>query len=139
MANFENLLVVLNLIIGLLIVLSGIMSMFVLLNLANMYLLSKHTELTIMRINGFTIKETIGYAIREVLFTTSLGIILGVILGAIIVAGILRNMEQVHLMFIRTPNIPSCVLGALITSIFTFCIYAKAMKNVSRLNLKDIK
>ena len=139
MSNFENLLVVLNLVIGLLIVLSGVMSMFVLLNLANMYLISKHTELTIMRINGFTIKETINYAIREVLFTTSLGIILGVILGAIIVAGILRNMEQVHLMFIRTPNIPSCVFGALITSIFTFCIYAKAMKNVSRLNLKDIK
>ncbi|WP_170832743.1 ABC transporter permease [Butyrivibrio sp. INlla16] len=135
---FNNLLIVLNLVIGLLIILSGVMALFVLLNLADMYLLSKKNELTIMRINGFTVKETVLYAVREVFFTTTTGIILGVIIGCIIVYSIIRTMEQVHLMFVRSPSIPSCILGTLITAGFSIGIYYLSMKKVKDLSLKDI-
>ena len=135
---FENLVMVLNLIIGLLIVLAGVLALFVILNLANMYLLSKKTELIVMRINGFTEKETINFCIREVFFTTAFGITLGIIFGIGMVYYILKSMEQVHLGFIHTPSIPSCVFGAIITAGFIFAIYAKAMNSVKHFNLKDI-
>ncbi|WP_026526780.1 ABC transporter permease [Butyrivibrio sp. VCD2006] len=138
-ATFESLVMVLNLIIGLLVVLAGVMALFVLLNLANMYLISKKTELTVMRINGFTEKETIGFCVREVYFTTVIGIILGIFFGVIMVHSILKSMEQIHLAFILSPNIPSCIFGAMITAIFVFVIYAKAMNGVKDLNLRDIK
>lgn len=134
---FDGLLIVLNMIVFLMIALSGVMSMFVLLNLANMYLMSKRTELLVMRINGFTVKETVRYAIREVIFTTILGIIVGMLFGVLINYTILRKMEQVHLMFVREPNIPSCIFGAVITAAFTFGIYGFAMRNIKTLSLKD--
>ncbi len=134
---FGNLLVVLNLIVILLIVLSGVMAMFVLLNLANMYLMSKRTELVIMRVNGFTVSETVRYAIREVIFTTTLGIILGVAFGIAMAYSILRNMEQAHLMFVRSPDIPSCIFGAVITAVFSAAIYAFSMRKVKDMSLKD--
>ena len=137
-STFENLVMVLNLIIGLLIILAGVMALFVLLNLANMYLLSKKTELTVMRINGFTEKETINFCIREVYFTTAIGIFLGIIFGAGMVYYILKSMEQVHLAFVHTPSIPSCVFGAMITAGFIFAIYARAMRGVKNLKLSDI-
>ena len=134
---FENLLIVLNLIVGLLIVLAGVMAMFVLLNLANMYLITKRTELVVMRINGFTVTETVSYAIREVIFTTTMGIIMGVAFGIVMANSILRNMEQVHLMFLRAPSIPSCIIGAAITAVFASAIYAFSMRKVKDLSLKD--
>ena len=137
-STFENLVMVLNLIIGLLIILAGVMALFVLLNLANMYLISKKNELTIMRINGFTERETINFCIREVFFTTIIGIALGIIFGASMVYYILKSMEQVHLSFVHAPSIPSCVFGAIITAAFILGIYAKAMNGVKHLNLKDI-
>jgi len=136
-ASFESLILVLDMIVVLLIVLAGVMALFVLLNLANMYLLTKHSEIVIMRINGFTVRETIAYIIREVILTTSLGIILGIGFGIVIVYTILRRMEQVHLMFVRTPNAFACFMGALITSVFTAVIYAISLKKVKNLNLKD--
>ncbi|MBE5843577.1 MAG: FtsX-like permease family protein [Butyrivibrio sp.] len=136
--TFRNLMVVLNMIVVLLTVLSGVMALFVLLNLANMYLLSKKAELVIMRINGFTVKETIRYAIREVIFTTFWGIILGIIFGCLMVYSILRNMEAVHLMFVREPNIVACVLGAVITAAFTAGIYAISMRKVQALSFSDM-
>lgn len=135
---FENLVVVLNLIIGLLVILAGVMALFVIMNLANMYLISKKTELTVMRINGFTEKETINFCIREVYFTTILGIILGIAFGLVMVYYILKSMEQIHIAFIHTPSILSCFFGAIITAGFIFAIYARAMNGVKHLNLRDI-
>ncbi len=136
--TFRNLMVVLNMIVVLLTVLSGVMALFVLLNLANMYLLSKKAELVTMRINGFTVKETIQYAIREVIFTTFWGIIFGIIFGCLMVYSILRNMEAVHLMFVREPNIVACALGAIITAAFTAGIYALSMRKVQALSFSDM-
>ncbi len=134
---FENLLLVLNLIILLLIFLAGVMALFVLLNLANMYLMSKRAELVILRVNGFTVSETVQYAIREVILTTTLGIALGVGFGILMSYSILRNMEQVHLMFVREPSISSCIYGAAVTAIFTAVIYAISMRKVKDMSLKD--
>ena len=134
---FDNLLIVLNLIVILLVFLAGVMAMFVLLNLANMYLMTKRTELVIMRVNGFTVSETVRYAIREVIFTTTLGIILGVGFGILMAYSILRNMEQVHLMFVRSPSIFSCILGAAITAVYSVAIYAFSMRKVKDMSLKD--
>ncbi|WP_197027925.1 FtsX-like permease family protein [Butyrivibrio sp. WCE2006] len=135
--SLQNIIIVLNLIVVLLIVLSGIMAFFVILGLANMYLVSKKGELTIMRINGYTIRETIVYAIREVVFTTSAGIILGIILGCIMALYILRTMEQLHYMFLRTPDIPSCIISFIITTIFSVGIYSIAMSKIKDLSLND--
>ncbi|WP_026523400.1 ABC transporter permease [Butyrivibrio sp. MB2005] len=135
---FRNVMIVLNLIVWLLIVLSGVLSMFVLLNLANMYLISKHSELTIMRINGFTVKETVIYAVREVIITTSIGIFFGIVFGAVMVYSIIRKMEQVHLMFVRTPDVSAWVISALITVAFSAGIYYIPMSKIKDLSLTDL-
>ncbi|WP_029323161.1 ABC transporter permease [Butyrivibrio sp. AE3004] len=137
-ASLQSVVIVLNLIVGLLIIISAVMALFVILGLANMYIVSKKTELTVMRINGYTVKETIIYAIREVIFTTATGIILGIYLGCNITFYVLHTMEQVHIMFVKEPSMPSCFISVLITVLFTGAIYAIAMSKVKNLSLKDI-
>ncbi len=136
-SSFEGLIVVLDMIVVLLIVLAGVMALFVLLNLANMYLITKHTEIVIMRINGFTVRETVEYIIREVVFTTSLGIVLGILFGMSISYSVLYKMEQVHMMFVRTPSVSASIFGAVITALFTAVIYGISLKKIKNLNLKD--
>ena len=70
-----------------------LMSAMILSNLANIFLNRKKTELTVMRINGFSIKQTKGYLTRETVVTTAIGILLGVIAGVIAAPLIIRALE----------------------------------------------
>ena len=69
-ALFESFTTVLNLVILLMGLLAVMIACFILLNLVNTYVMIKRQELTIMRINGFTTKETIRYASLESYGTT---------------------------------------------------------------------
>ncbi len=60
-ATYQSFAGVLNLIAGVLTLVAALMAYFILLNLASMYVNQKKRELTIMRVNGFTVKEVIRY------------------------------------------------------------------------------
>ena len=78
------------------------MSFMILTNLANIFLNRKKTELTVMRINGFSIKQTKGYLARESVITTAAGVAIGVLAGAIAAPFIIKLMEQPDIQFVRT-------------------------------------
>ena len=121
-----------------LILAAGIMAYFILLNLANMYINQKKRELTIMRVNGYTTRETIAYVAREAVITTALGIILGVALGSVFGYAILSFVEQRQAGFVLTPDPTAWLLSAWITAVYSFIIYAVALRKVKHLKLTDI-
>jgi ABC-type antimicrobial peptide transport system permease subunit len=65
-------------VVALFIFMAAVMAGVVLMNLTNIYFLQKKQELTIMRINGFTVREVIGYMLRETVVTTLVGIVCGI-------------------------------------------------------------
>ena len=111
---FEAATSVMNVVVALFIFMAAVMAGVVLLNLTNTYILQKKTELTIMRINGFTVGEVKGYVLRETVITTVLGIALGIAFGSYISYRMIRSMEQPFVQFERglsfaVSSISTCV------------------------------
>ena len=129
---------VINAIVILFIFMAAVMAGVVLTNLTNIYIMQKKRELTIMRINGFTVKETIGYCTRETVLTTITGIVLGIALGAGIAYRIVRSMEQAFIRFDRSVSLTAWLFGALITALFAIIINMIVLRKVKNLKLTDL-
>lgn len=136
-AMFDSATAVVNSIVVLFIVLAAIMAGVVLTNLTNIYILQKKRELVVMRINGFTVREVIGYCTRETILTTLAGIVLGIALGSGIAYRIVRSMEQAFIRFDRSVSPLAWLYGALITVLFTILINAIVLRKVKHLKLTD--
>ncbi len=129
---------VMNMIVLLFIFMSAVMAGVVLMNLTNIYILQKLRELTIMRINGFTTKEVIGYCLRETVVTTAIGIVLGIGLGAWIGYQIVRSLEQSFMQLDRSVSVLAWLIGAALTAAFAVIVNAIALKKVKTLKLTDL-
>ena len=137
-ALLESSMSTLNILVVLFIVIAGIMAGVVLLNLTNMYVMQKKREMTVMRINGFTVKEVKGYILRETVMTTILGIILGLGIGTGFAYSIVRTMEQSFFQMQRTPDFLAWLIAAALTVLFTVIVNAVALRKIKNLRLTDI-
>ena len=135
---FESATSVINGVVALLIVLAALMAGVVLMNLTNMYMLQKKQELTIMRINGFTVREGIRYVLRETVVTTALGILGGFGLGSLTAYRIIRALEQAYTKFERGISLPAWLTGAAITLVFAVLVNRAALRKIRTLSLTDI-
>ncbi|MBR1796991.1 MAG: FtsX-like permease family protein [Clostridiales bacterium] len=117
---------------------AAMMAYFILLNLVTMYINQKKKELTIMRINGFTLGQTILYASLEIILYTLAGIIIGLGVGSVLAIRINTLIGGVSFYPIRTIQFEAWGLATLITIIYSFLISAWALRKVKRLRLTDI-
>ena len=129
---------VINMLVALFVFMAAVMAGIVLMNLTNIYVLQKKRELTIMRVNGFTVKEVVDYMLRETLLTTALGILLGLAVGSGIAYTICRTMDQPFLQLVRDPSIPAWITGAVLTVLFTAVVNYVALRPVKNLKLTDV-
>ena len=129
---------ILTIITLVLIIASGMMAFFVLMNLVNMYLNRKKRELVVMRINGFTTKEVLRYVSMESIITTIAGIILGLLLGSLLGNIIIRILEQGTLLFFHGISFSSWLYSAAITAVFSIVINSIALRKVKHLKLNDM-
>jgi len=125
-------------IVALFIFMAAVMAGVVLTNLTNSYILQKKQELTIMRINGFTVGEVIGYVSRETVFTTVVGTIIGIAMGAAIAYRITRSLETAFVQYNRSVSLPAWAFGAVITAFFTLLINVIVLRKVKNLKLTDM-
>ncbi|MBO4289100.1 MAG: FtsX-like permease family protein [Lachnospiraceae bacterium] len=135
---FEASTSVINIIVVIFIVIAAVMAFVVLLNLVNINILSKKRELTIMRVNGFTVRETKGYITKENFVTTVLGILIGIGMGAVISYWIIRSIEQSFFQLERGVSPLSWLIGAAITAAFAVLINIIALRKVKDLKLTDV-
>lgn len=120
------------------IIVAAMMAYFILLNLVNMYIHQKKLELTLMRVNGFTVKEVIRYVSLELVVSTIIGIILGLALGSVLSYRMIRLLESIVLHFDRGIQFKAWIIAALFTVFFTGVISAWALRKVKTLRLTDI-
>ena len=135
---FNDLSGLINYVVVLMIFIAGMMAYFILVNLSKTYILKKSRELTIMRINGFTVKECVRYAAWDLFLTTVAGILLGMAVGGPLGSWVIQRLEQPFLQYVRTPDVRSFIFGALITAAFSYLINASALRRVKHLKLSDL-
>ena len=136
---FESFTTVLNLVILLMGLLAVMIACFILLNLVNTYVMSKRQELTIMRINGFTAKETIRYASLESYGTTLAAIPLGIAVGWLIGSAARSGLDQPFIQFCRDPHWVSFAASAGITLLISGTIHRFSFRKIRDLKLSDMQ
>ncbi|MBQ9468228.1 MAG: ABC transporter permease [Clostridia bacterium] len=119
-------------------VMAAIMAAVVLLNLVKIQINQKKRELTIMRVNGFTLRETVAYVLRENIITTVLGILLGAGMGCLTAYNAIVSLERAELQLIRTPNLPALAISAAITLLFAAIVNVIALRKIGKLKLSDV-
>ena len=119
-------------------VFAAIMSVLVMLNQNVMHISRKAKELSVMRINGFTLKETQNFVSRDNFVLTSMGIVLGCIIGMIFGYIVTRVMEVSYTHYIRTPSIRACLIAAVIGGVLAYIMNKIALRRVRKLNLTDV-
>jgi putative ABC transport system permease protein len=127
-----------HLTVYIMIILAACMSVFVLMNLVNIFVSKKSKELIIMGVNGFSYKQQIGYLIRETIVITLSGLSVAVLLGVTFTTPLIKIIESEDLMFKRDVNIWAWIFAVFFEFIFALIINLIAFKKVKKLRLFDI-
>ena len=129
---------VLNIIVIVCFVFAALMAVMVMLNQNVMYIEEKAKELSVMRINGFTLGETRAFVSRDNFVLTALGIVAGWILGMILGCQVLRILEVGVNHYIRTPSWKACLIAGAICGIFAWAMNKLAVRRIAKLNLTNV-
>lgn len=119
-------------------VFAAIMAVLVMLNQNVMHISRKAKELSVMRINGFTLKETEKFVSRDNFVLTAMGIVLGWIVGAGFGYVVTLVLEVASTHYIRTPSIRACLISGMIGAVFAYIMNKIALRRIRRLNLTDV-
>ena len=138
-AAFETAMGSINSVDTLLIAIAAVMAGVVQLNLISTYIQQKKRELILMRINGFTVRELVGYLLRETVLTTVTGILLGIAAGSGIGYLVVRSVELSYAQFDRSLCLPAWLYAAGITILFTVVINAVALQKLRKLKMTDLE
>lgn len=108
-------------------------------NLTNIFVSKRLKDIAIMRINGFSMKETMMYLARETIITNLIGIASGVVVGSTVAYIIIRMMEQPDMMLARSFSIPAWIIAVVLTALASLVINAIAFRKTKKLSLTDAK
>jgi putative ABC transport system permease protein len=120
-----------------LILASGILSMVVLYNLANINICERKRELATLLVLGYTQKEAQRYIFREIDILSFMGTALGLLLGAPLHSFVIRTTEVNAAMWGRTVYPMSYVYAALISIGFTFLINLLMRRSINGINMVE--
>lgn len=127
-----------NLVIAICVFFSALLAVLVLLNQMTMYINRKAKELSVMRINGYTIKETKRFIGRDNVFLVAIGLLVGCVVGTPLAQFEVIIMETGTSRYIRTPNLTACLLSAMACICFALIINKIALRRIHHLSLTNV-
>ncbi len=127
-----------NLVIVICLVLSAVMALLVLLNQIVMHINRKSRELAVMRINGYTMKETKAYVYKDNIILTILGLIIGSGFGTLLSYVVIRVIETGASRYVRTPNLLACLYACAVGALFAIIVNFIALRKIEHLNLTNV-
>ena len=117
---------------------AGVMAVLVLFNQNVMYINLKAKELSVMRINGFTLRETKRFVSRDNSILTVMGLVIGCGVGMVLSYLVVRVMEVGPVRYIHTPNADAFLSAIVVAGVFAFTMNKFALRRIYRLNFIDI-
>ena len=120
------------------VIISMLMSVMILINMTNILVERRLGELLVMRVNGFSQRQVIGYLLRESIFITCMGMITGIILGIPFTSVLIRGFEGTSSMFIRTPYVWVWVVSVMFNLLFAALIDFISFRKIKDIPLTGI-
>ncbi len=138
MTQLKGTLMLYNIIVVISIGIAVIMSFIILTNLASIFLNRKKKELIVMRINGFSIRETINYLVKETVVTSLGGLFLGILIGVLMTPFFIGIIEPPDCTYIRSTHWNAWLIAFIVEGIFTIIINGSVFRRVHKLNFHEI-
>ena len=136
--QYQQVLVMYNLVVVIIILMVIALAFMIQLNLCNIQVSRRMRELLVLRVNGFSMRQVVGYLIRETVLTSGIGILLGVLLGVPFASFIVRKVEVSQIMFVRTPFVNAWVISAVLCAAFSLTINAIAFRRIRDVPLTNL-
>lgn len=127
-----------NMVIAVCLALAVVMVLLVLMNQIVMYINRKARELSVMRVNGYTMKETKAYVYKDNIVLTGLGLLLGSGAGVGLSYVIMRIIETGANRYVRTPNLLACLYSCAVVAVFAIIVNIIALRKINHLNLTNV-
>lgn len=127
----------LNLVIGIITLVSMILAVVVLYNLTNINVSERKKELATTKVLGFFPRETTAYIYRETYILTILGIILGYILGYIMLVYVLNVVAPDGIYISHKTHLSSYIISAFITLFTSFLIMIIVHFKLKKINMAE--
>ncbi|MBR0468103.1 MAG: hypothetical protein IJJ16_00145 [Mogibacterium sp.] len=136
--SFESVGALYNIIVFVTMGVALFMSFMILTNLASIFVTRKKNELIVMRVNGFSLKQTKGYLAKEAILTTVIGLAIGVIAGSLLSPFAVRILEPADLQFDRAYHAVAWIVAAGLEGLFALVIYSSIFRRIKHFDLRDI-
>ena len=127
-----------NIMVLVITVMAVFISFMILTNQSNIFLNRRKREMSVMRINGFSVKQTKGYLVRETVATTIAGLILGVAVGALLTPIVISMLQATDIALVKDFNVIAWAFAVGIEAIFAIIINSIVFSKVKKLNFRDI-
>ena len=118
--------------------LSVTMALLVLLNLNIVCVIEKTNELTIMRINGFSVHAVKRYIYNDNIVLTVFGIVFGMGVGLLLGLWVLTVLERNGDNFYRIPTVTDCLITAGLAAVFSLVTNLIALQRIDKLSVFDL-
>ena len=128
----------LNTVIIVCLVMSVVMAVLVLLNQVVLQISHKARELTVMRINGYTLKETKAFVGKDNILLTVIGLVLGCAIGIGLAYAVIRVVEIGVLHYLRFPSWTACLVSCATGALLSLAVNLIALKRINHLNLTNV-
>jgi ABC-type antimicrobial peptide transport system permease subunit len=103
-----------------------------------MYVIEKKRELIVVRINGFSVRQTKSYISRDTIVLTVIGIIIGVFVGSLLGSMTLAALEPDQGYFIKDFNLIAACVGIAGSGVFSAVVLVVSLRAIPRFDLTDI-
>lgn len=136
-ARIDNMLQVLNMVVGILIVSAGLLAYVVLYNLNNINITERRRELATLKVLGFYDMEVSTYVYRENVILTVLGILVGMVLGKYLHQFIIQTLKVNQIVFGKNIYGISYLLSALLTMAFASFVNYIMYRKLKEINMVE--
>ncbi|MBR0119311.1 MAG: ABC transporter permease, partial [Eubacterium sp.] len=134
-ATMESLQAAFDFIAVIFVVLAAALNFLIMINLTNIQVSRRMKELLVMRVNGFSVRQVIGYLIRESLFTTIVGIVLSVAGGIPFSMVLVSAISNTSIMLPDEPSVVAWTLSVLLGALFAFIIDFISFRKVKKVSI----
>ena len=132
LAKGETLESLFNLIAVIFVAIATALVFLIMTNLANILVNRRMKELLIMRVNGFSMKQVVGYLVRETAFTTICGIVLSVAAGIPFSRQLIRTLSTTTVSLSDTVAPVAWVISVALSILFAVIINAISFRKVGK-------
>lgn len=128
----------LNILVGIFILTSIMLSFFIVLNFMKINIIERKTEFITLIINGFTIKEIRNYVLLDLIIMILVSNVFGIILGSIVGRIVLRSFTRDVLLFMNRTSYSAIFISIIINVIIYSIITRLSIKEIDKMDISDI-